>query len=662
MHPGGIIVPLQPSLQLQLHDVCQHFQFPTIDGLSLHTEVSPCRSLYDPRQKNHNASLPMITAAAWKSLFFSCGPDAGMFKPRAWTGPHRPSGLGVAARVEFQINYSQAAWFYEWLATITQQLIPSPCEKERPNDERKWESSDFSNPSLVSRSTSTDSNNSSSGRASLHSRASLPVRRSASLLQPRDDRASRIIRSRSIYLLAQERQYHSDDLTESQEIPNMITSNSCNKDHKDSDSFIPIASLSLHQSSQIKMNEVCPDSSIPDVPYDVFAHVPSPSKLMHTGLLNSAVEKSVPNQTCSKLIQENPISSTRQNSIEPQREQLHFNPSRDSMTSDIAKTVDCENPEEASFHSGRLISSGKTGDPESDHAKSNEPCFSSSQEITGAISKNSADDVLQGAKEVSHWSNLLTGMIPELSCSIMGWGSDGQNRAQSKWRHVPQRLSLPPEQSNSSLPVLSPAPNTSSQMNPETQSSFKKSDDLSLESAAIDQSEVSLAEPASSAEATSPASSSFVDLMSSPSILNLSNGSSRSSLKSPRMRDGLFLSGASALKKLVSEGHIGGKSPHPFSPTDNKAQPKNSLNLRRSESRGSWLTGSNRNSTTGSQKGITFTGCLPIFSEPKFPSCQITILKAKKVEILSHSISHLTTLKLKPKAKRPSNTGPLRSF
>ncbi|KAH9446632.1 hypothetical protein Pst134EA_030543 [Puccinia striiformis f. sp. tritici] len=219
IHPGGIIIPLQPTLRRQITEIAKHFTFPSTVGISVHANVSIQGAIHSSRTAGNSGGvpLPQISAASWNSLFFGCKEHADIPKCQAtWMGPSRPSGLGVSARLEFRIDCDMASWYEPWLMSTFCRKVPRPevlivdygVEASRRRSDTVSSSS-----SRLSGSTALTSSNISPMQSGTTKVASTPEMLRPSPI-PRDG-STRPIRSRSIYLLSQAREYERNHRPES---------------------------------------------------------------------------------------------------------------------------------------------------------------------------------------------------------------------------------------------------------------------------------------------------------------------------------------------------------------------------------------------------------------------------------------------------------------
>ncbi|PLW39577.1 hypothetical protein PCANC_15642 [Puccinia coronata f. sp. avenae] len=218
IHPGGIIVPLQPSLRRQLSEVARYFTFPSTEGLSLHVDIKVHGSMQSSREAGEytpqigDLPLPMVSAASWESLLFGCKEHAVLSKHQApWMGPCTASALGVVAKLQISINYHRATWYEAWLTSKFYHGVP--IHSLGVSRRRSETDSLFS--SRRSQSTAPTSSNASPVPLAPIRIASTPDELQPLPVSP--DESTRAIRSRSIYLLSQTRQYRWYDQPESRE-------------------------------------------------------------------------------------------------------------------------------------------------------------------------------------------------------------------------------------------------------------------------------------------------------------------------------------------------------------------------------------------------------------------------------------------------------------
>ncbi|KAF7976260.1 hypothetical protein HWV62_7138 [Athelia sp. TMB] len=94
----GVLLPLMPSLSVQLTAIAREFNFPSTAGLCLYLSVT----------ENGLTFTPRITDESWPILW-SQSLEAGA---TASSGPH---GLPLAGKIEFDIDTRKARWYTAWI-------------------------------------------------------------------------------------------------------------------------------------------------------------------------------------------------------------------------------------------------------------------------------------------------------------------------------------------------------------------------------------------------------------------------------------------------------------------------------------------------------------------------------------------------------------------
>ncbi|PLW16209.1 hypothetical protein PCANC_12532 [Puccinia coronata f. sp. avenae] len=103
-YSAGLLLPLQPTLTLQLAAIAREFSLPSTGGLSLHLSIS---SIDQPPIPG-----PRVTDESWNVLFGWAFED----NPPACSGLQASTGLPIAGRLEFDIDLKKARWFDAWAA------------------------------------------------------------------------------------------------------------------------------------------------------------------------------------------------------------------------------------------------------------------------------------------------------------------------------------------------------------------------------------------------------------------------------------------------------------------------------------------------------------------------------------------------------------------
>ncbi|KNE90256.1 hypothetical protein PSTG_16297 [Puccinia striiformis f. sp. tritici PST-78] len=103
-YSAGLLLPLHPTLTLQLASIAREFSLPSTGGLSLHLTIS---SVDQPTIPG-----PRVTDESWNVLFGWAFED----NPPAYAGLQAATGLPIAGRLEFDIDMKKARWFDAWAA------------------------------------------------------------------------------------------------------------------------------------------------------------------------------------------------------------------------------------------------------------------------------------------------------------------------------------------------------------------------------------------------------------------------------------------------------------------------------------------------------------------------------------------------------------------
>ncbi|KAG0141575.1 hypothetical protein CROQUDRAFT_98590 [Cronartium quercuum f. sp. fusiforme G11] len=120
-YSGGILIPLQPTLTLQLAAVARDFSLPSTGGLTLHLNLN---------DQAYGAGAPRITEDTWPVLFGWAFDEPPVTLPGHTHPPNgllSSIGLPVAARLEFDIDLRKARWYEAWANSShpTSNILPN---------------------------------------------------------------------------------------------------------------------------------------------------------------------------------------------------------------------------------------------------------------------------------------------------------------------------------------------------------------------------------------------------------------------------------------------------------------------------------------------------------------------------------------------------------
>ncbi|WAR63705.1 hypothetical protein PtB15_17B306 [Puccinia triticina] len=458
IHPGGIIIPLQPTLKRQINEVAHYFSFPSAMGLSLHANVSIHGSLQSSRLAGDGGDLPLplITAASWNSLFFDFKEHDGVPKfQSAWMDPSRPSGVGVLGRLEFRIDYNIASWYEAWLMATLSRKAPGPGDVDESLEEiHRRSETDSSSSSEFSQSTAPTSLNTSPVQLGLIKISSTLDRLQPSLT-PRDG-SPRAIRSRSIHLLSQARQYRSHRPAESQWMSkNSLLSVCSNRNpSQDFDLFISPPTSETHSI----LIETPSRKSVPRIEYQDH-EMPSEQTTPPSGTFMDEISSEDSDSFCGVI--DKVVKMTRENhSVDLVSNPNTSNHNSESETDEQGKSAMVETvaSKETSIELQSAPVSPTKLAVEASPGKTVEKC----------------DKRSSGVNIISDWKKFLSNMSPPSSSNsaIAERDHNGYKHLGNRPRRIPQRLNLcPVNETSDRLPVISPP----SSISPPVAPTFKTS-------------------------------------------------------------------------------------------------------------------------------------------------------------------------------------------
>ncbi|KNZ52092.1 hypothetical protein VP01_36g16 [Puccinia sorghi] len=373
IHPGGIIIPLQPSLRSQI------------------SEVARPRIISEP------------TAGGW-----------------------------VAVQLEFRIDYHTASWYEAWLMSKFCPSAPTTGNLD---------------PSLKVHRRCSETDSSYCGRLS-HSTAPTsipasplpPVRTPENQLKPSPilpDGLTGPVRSRSIYLLSQKRQYRRFHPTEHRgEHKNTLLPLSRNrKKSQDSDLFTtPPSSEPESRSSKPHHQRSIPTISHHD------AHPTSTEKITPRDKIPQGRRNSIDADFMPGVLEKEIKMICKHNSRDPVCNHPRI---RDSYF-----PFEVDDPQQSVKDKTYSTSEKISMDPENDAIISEDTCI-----YRGTDDKRSPKLDL-----VSDWKKFLVQMTPPSVGSSREVGGDyvGNKHMCGRKRPVPQPLNLVPVETSEPLPVISP--------------------------------------------------------------------------------------------------------------------------------------------------------------------------------------------------------------
>ncbi|KAA1107243.1 hypothetical protein PGT21_007605 [Puccinia graminis f. sp. tritici] len=447
IHPGGIIIPLQSTLKNQISEVARYFTLPSTLGLSLHANVSIHGSLQStrPAGSGSDCPLPLISAASWNSLFFGyLGHDDTPKPQTTWMGPSRPSGIGVLVRLEFRIDYHTASWYEAWLMATLCRKVQAPGDLDESVEEIRRQSS------MAASSSSSESSQSTAPTSLNPSPVQFGLMKITGTLDaitpsptPRDG-STRAIRSRSIHLLSQARQYRRNHPNEPQWVSKTILQ-PVRKNRNSSQDFDLFMTPPSSASNSVSEN------SVPKIEYQE-AHVASReeralSSVMSTNETNSEDSDSTHRAIDKKFKISCESSSTDQVYNHPNTSDDYFQ----SRISEPGKSVMMETG----------ASEGSSIDREGTQASAAELAANQTAPVT-PDDKHDIDKRSSGVNIISDWKNFLSNMSPASASTSKVVESD-ESGSENRSRRVPQRLNLEPAvEISNAVPVISPSSNTPS--------------------------------------------------------------------------------------------------------------------------------------------------------------------------------------------------------
>jgi len=434
IHPGGIIIPLQPSLRRQISEVARYFTFPSTEGLSLHADVSVHQSFQSLRRNNGvDMPLPMISAASWRSLMFGCK-EHGAVTQTPWAGPSRPSGLGVAVQLEFRIDYHTASWYEAWLMSKFCHGAPATGNVDHSVETRRRRSgTDSSHCSRLSQSTAP---------TSFPASPLPPVRTPENQLKSSPilpDGSTGPVRSRSIYLLSQKRQYRR---------------------------FHPTEPRGEHKNTLLPLSRNRKKSQIPDLfttPPSFETESCSPNSHHKQSIATTAYDHDAHPTSTENITPLHEIPKGRRNSndsdlmpgvLEKEIKMTCKHDSSDSVCNhprirDSYFRFETDDPQQSVKEKTYSTSEKISMDPDQ-----NNPIISEDTPIyEGQDDKRDSDLNL-----ISDWKKFLAQMTPPSTGSSRDVGEDyvDHKHMRGRKRPVPQRLNLVLVETSESLPVISP--------------------------------------------------------------------------------------------------------------------------------------------------------------------------------------------------------------
>ncbi|KAI9600592.1 hypothetical protein H4Q26_000379 [Puccinia striiformis f. sp. tritici PST-130] len=424
IHPGGIIIPLQPTLRRQITEIAKHFTFPSTVGISVHANVSIQGAIHSSRTAGVSNFQPYSNSSNSQSS--SVAYPFRRFQQLRGT----PSSSAAKSMPTFQVSSNMDGPLSAIWPRPEVLIVDYGVEASRRRSDTVSSSS-----SRLSGSTALTSSNISPMQSGTTKVASTPEMLRPSPI-PRDG-STRPIRSRSIYLLSQAREYERNHRPESPSPGKYNVSPACRNRRKSQELEHFISPL--NSGIQASSSKAHKKKSIHRLDWQCHG-----TDLARCG-------EGIP--PCDHMSGIDERSSEDSNSR--------------ARSIDEPMEMTCERtPEDRSYNHPNLNDNYFTASEETSMGLERTWAnLDTCKDLTEAASWTAIERQTSDNNMISDWKRFLSNTSP--TSTDADWDKLASVDRRNRQRRVPQSLDLlPVDISDASSPIISPSPNVSPPISP----------------------------------------------------------------------------------------------------------------------------------------------------------------------------------------------------